>query len=100
MPRAISMAILAAAVSAILGGCAWRGRQPARLPAAAKPAVSAATLPPGAARKPSGAAWEEPAPTAVLALPLPEEAPPSDVQAVYLQIVPDSSELEVELIGP
>ncbi len=100
MLRAVSMAALVAAVTAIPAGCASRKPQPTPMPAPEKPAVPGPTLPPVAVQKPIQAAGKasEPAPT--LAPPLPDAAPPSGAQTVYLQIMPDSSELEVQLLGP
>ncbi len=99
MLRAILMAGLVA-LTAIQGGCTSPYARPTHAPDPAEDPAPATVLRGNAAKKPVQAAGEPAEPTPRPAPPLPEEASPPGPQTVYLRITSDSSELEVQLIGP
>jgi len=99
MLRVILMALLAAAMTFQIG-CTSRSVPPAGAPrAAAAPASAPAPGTPADSERCE--AFSEPAePTPTLAPPLPDDPSQPGAQTVYVQIAPDSRELEVELLGP
>jgi len=85
----------------LLAGCSSERSRPLEKPSALQeaPGTTSSTAtqpqcPPRLAARPSCEPGPTPAP------PLPEDCSPPQAQTVYLQISPDSSELEVGLLEP